>query len=813
MLKNYLKIAIRNLIKHKLFSFINILGLAIGITCCILIILFVNYENCYDKYNEKVNRTYRLVSGASMGNTKINSMYSSAITFSKLLSDFPEIETGVKLLKFDKTPILVGNKSFYESKLFAVDPTFYDVFTIPLLQGDPKTALSEPNCIVLSKNKALKYFGKTDVIGKVITLSINLPTKKGNVDFKISGVSENMPENSHFHYDMLISSTTFPQMLNNTGWWVNNFISYLVLKKGTSKYDFDNKLIAFNKKYMDAFNRQGMGGKSYDDWAANGNYWTYYLQPLTDIHLNSHLDEEIEPNGNSTYTYIFSIIGIIILLIACLNFMNLSTARSSLRAKEVGLRKVVGSSRNKLIFQFLLESVMISIFAIIISLVMVEILLPYYREFVQKPITINYLENIGIIPALILLGLFVGIISGSYPAFVLSSFKPVSVLRKNIIKKSNYFNFRNALVLFQFAISIFLITGTLIVYQQLRYLQNKNLGFDKEQVLVIKNRSTSDQNMSTFKEVLQNNRNIVEVSGSTSLPGTPFYNHLFRADGIEPFTLSICMADYNYQKTLKFEMLKGRFFSKEFPTDAGAVILNEEAVKLLGWDNPLGKSINYSSNNWRDYFHIVGIVKDFHYESLHQKIRPMALFLNGGNFRWAENYISVRIKTGNLPETIKFVKSEWDEFASGVPFEYSFLNEDYDNLYTNEKQTEQLLAVFSFLAIFIACLGLLGLASYIAGLRTKEIGIRKILGASVSGIVLSLSTEFIKWVVLANIIAWPLAYYFMNNWLQNFAYRINISWWVFIFSGSIALLIAFATVSFQAIKAATANPVKSLRYE
>ena len=811
MIKNYLIIAIRNLIKHKLFSFINMLGLAIGITCCILIILFVNYENSYDKYNEKANRIYRVVTSALMGNTKINSMYSSAVTFSKLLSDFPEVETGVKLLKIKTTPVLLGNKSFYESKIFAADNTFYDVFTIPLLHGDPKTALIEPNCIILSRDKALKYFGKTDVVGEYIT--INLPYGKGNVNLKISGVSEIMPENSHFHYDMLISLTTFPRMLSNPEWWANNFISYLILKEGTSKFDFDNKLIAFNKKYMNAFNQKYMGEKSYDDWTAKGNYWTYYLQPVTNIHLNSHLDEELEPNGNSTYTYIFSVIGIIVLLIACINFINLSTARSSLRAREVGLRKVVGSSKNNLIFQFLLESTMISIFATIISLMMVEILLPYYREFVQKPIYINYLENISIVPGLILLGLFIGIISGLYPAFVLSSFKPVVVLKKNLVQKSNKINFRNILVLFQFVTSIFLIAGTLFVYLQLRYLQNKNLGFDKEQVLVIKNSNLIKQNMPTFKEVLKNNSSIAEVSSSTSIPGTPFYNHLFRTDGIEPFQLSIGVCDYNYQKTLKFEMLNGRFFSKEFPTDSYGVILNEQAVKLLGWDDPLGKSINYSFNNWRDYFHIVGVVKDFHYESLHEKIRPMALFLSGGYFRWEDNYISVRVKTGNSSEIIKFIENKWDAFASGVPIEYSFLNEDYNNLYINEKQTEQLLAIFSLLAIIIACLGLLGLASYIVGIRTKEIGIRKVLGASVSGIVLSLSTEFIKWVILANIIAWPIAGFALSKWLQNFAYRIDLNWWVFILSGGIALMTALATVGFQVIKAATANPVEPLRYE
>ena len=803
MLQNYFKIAVRNLIKHKLFSFINIFGLSIGIACSILIILFVNYENSYDQYNLKADRTYRIAVDAMVGNTKINQTYSSAVTFAKLLQDFPEIETGVKIYTLGKTPVIFKDKIFYESEIFAVDSTFYDVFTIPLLHGNPKKVLNEPNTIILSKNSAIKYFGTTDVVGKIITL--DLSRKKGNVDFKICGVSENMPANSHFHYSMLVSLTSFPDQVNNPGWSYNAFISYIVLKNGTSKSKFEEKLKDFTRKYM--------GGEKYDEWVAKGNYWNYYLQPITDIHLDSDLNGEFEPNGSRTYVTIFSIISIFILLIACINFMNLTTAKSSLRAKEIGLRKVVGSDKNKLIFQFLFESIIFSYLALAIALVMVEILLPYFRDFVNRPITLNYFGNMKIILSLLLFGFLIGILSGSYPAFVLSSFKPIMVLKSNSFQKSGRFNFRNILVIFQFAISVFLIAGTIIIYRQLQYLQNRDLGFDKEQVLVVKNPGSIQQKITPFKQALQSYNNIIEVSGSASLPGTEFSNIGFHAEGIDnDFSLNLCVCDYDFLNTLKLEMTKGRFFSKEFASDSCAVILNQKAVDLLGWKDPIGKKINNLSKN-HAVFHVIGVVKNYNYESLHQEIRPMALFYIGGYYDWTEYYISIRVKTGDLAGTIKFVESKWSEFADGAPFEYSFLNEDFDKLYTNEKQTQQLFEIFSFLAIFIASLGLLGLASYVAELRIKEIGIRKVLGASIPGIVFSMSKEFIKWVIVANLVAWPAAYYFMSKWLQDFAYKTDINWWIFIVAGGIALFIALVTTSFHAIKAATANPIESLRYE
>ncbi len=803
MFKNYLKIAIRNLIKHKLFSFINILGLAIGITSCILIILFVNYERSYDQFNIKADRTYRLAVSALIGDTKINQTFSSAITFAKLLQDFPEIETGVKILKAGQIPVIIHDKIFNESKIYAVDSTFYDVFTVPLIHGNPQTALIEPYTAVLSKNTALKYFGSTDVIGNVLTLNLSEINKK--VNFKIDGVSEDMPSNSHFHYNILVSLTSFPDLINNKGWTANNFISYIVLKKVVSEKNLTAKLKEFTRKYM--------GGDKFEAWVAKGNYWRYYFQPVTDIHLNSDLNGEFEPNGNSTYVNIFSLISIFILLIACINFMNLSTARSSLRAKEVGLRKVLGSGKNKLIFQFLFESILLCYLALGFALTMIEVLLPYYSNFINRPISISYFGNIYVFLLLLLLGLLLGIISGSYPAFVLSSFKPITVLKNNAVQKFKRFNFRNILVVVQFAISIFLIIGTIIILRQLQYLHNKNLGFDKEQVMVVKNPGAIEQNIQTFKQSLINYNNIVDVSGSGSLPGTEFSNVGFGAEGVDKtFTLNLCICDYNFQKTLKLEMVKGRFFSKEFPSDSCAVILNQKATDLLGWDNPIGKKINNWSQH-RGIFHVIGVVKNFHYESLHQEIRPMAIFYIDGYYKQTENYISIRFITGDVSKTIKFVESKWNEFASGAPFEFSFLNDDFNNLYKNEMQTEKLFLVFSLLAIFIACLGLLGLVSYIAELRTKEIGIRKVLGASIGRIIFSMLREFVKWVVLANIIAWPAAYYFMNNWLHNFAYRTNINLWIFFLAGAIALLISLITISFQAVKAATANPIESLKYE
>jgi putative ABC transport system permease protein len=804
MIKNYIKIALRNLVKYKGYSFINISGLAIGIACSVLISLFVIYELSFDRFHDKADRIYRIAVRALIGDTKIRQTASSSLTFKKLLEEFPEIEKGIKFLRFGRVPVKLLDKTFYEPKFYAVDSTFFEIFSFPLISGNPETVLVEPNTMVISRDTAIKYFGHTDVVGKILKADFS-SRDKGIRDFKITGISENVPNNSHFYFQILVSSATFPSYINDQGWSSNRFITYLLLKKGTSEKTFNEKLKVFTRKYM--------GGERYDAWVAKGNYWEYYLQPITEIHLNSDLNGEFEANGNATYVYIFSIVSIIILLIACTNFMNLSTAKASLRAKEVGLRKVVGSSRGKLINQFLSESVIMSFFSMLIGIGIIWILLPHYGDLVDRQLNLHFFNIVIVIFALIALSLLVGLVSGSYPAFFLSSFKPTTVLKGTAHKGKGGSLFRNILVIIQFSISIFLIISTITVYQQLRLFQNKRLGFNKEQVLVINNPGSLKKNLAPFKQILRKNPSVLKVSGSTTLPGRGFSNIGFGAEGVEKsFTLNICICDYEYLKTLKLKLAQGRFFSRDFTTDSHAVVINEKAARLLGWDNPIDKRIN----NWykkRGNFTVIGVVKDYHYESLHQEIRPMALFLSGGYYKWTEGCISVRLNTENIPGTIKQIHNIWNRFATGAPFEYSFLDDDYDNLYKNEQQTRILFIIFSILAISLACLGLFGLASFMADRRTKEIGIRKVLGASIPGIVTILNKGFLKLVLVANLLAWPTAWLIMNNWLQNFAYRINLAWWMFIIAAATAFLIALTIISLQTIKAALKNPIDSLRYE
>jgi putative ABC transport system permease protein len=803
MLKNYLKLTFRNLLKHKGFSIINISGLAIGIACSILIMLFVASELSYDKFHHKGDRIYRLAVRALIGNTKIKQTYSSAITFKMLLQDFPEIQEGVKFLNLNNIIVKTDERVFYESNVCAVDANFFNVFSFPLVKGNSETVLHKPNSIVITKEIASKYFGDNHAVGKM--LKIELPGSLGTLDFEITGISENVPDNSHFHYNALISLSSFPDVINNPGWTDNNFVTYIVLKEEASRKGLEAKLPEFTRKYM--------GGDKFDKWVAKGNYWEYFLQPLSGIHLHSDLSGEFEPNGNASYVYIFMVIAVFILLIACINFMNLTTAKSAARAKEVGLRKVVGSSKSKLVKQFLGESIIISFIALALAIVLVEILLPFYSNLIGRSIEIHYFDNFTIIPLLIALALFVGLLSGSYPAFFLSAFKPISILKGKLKKGVKSIWLRNTLVIFQYSISIVLIIGTIVVYKQLIFLQNEKLGFDKEHVIVVKNPQALGENIVPFKEKLLQHSDIQHVSISHRIPGKTLNNIGFGAEEVnENFTLNLCCCDPDFKDVMKLEMAEGRFFSRNFPTDSSAIILNEAALKLFGWSEPINKKLN-DWGNPRNIFHVIGIVKDFHYESMHQKVRPMGFLFLNGSYKWKPNYISVRVNPGNISHTLQSIEKTWDAFSPKLPLEYSFLDEDYNRLYKNELQTRQLFIIFSFLAIFIACLGLLGLASFMAEQRTKEIGIRKALGATVNHITLMLSKDFTLWVLLANLVAWPIAYLSMHQWLQDFAYRIKISWWMFVFAGILTFIMALITVSFQVLRAAKKNPMESLQYE
>ncbi len=804
MFKNYLKIAFRNLIRFKVYSLINVFGLAIGIAACILILFFVRDELSYDKFNDKAERIYRVHSRGKLLGNDLNMAVSPAPLGETLGRDFPEVIQSTRLVYNANVLIRYKDNVFNETKFFWADSTIFDVFTIPFIKGNPKTALDEPHAIVLTETVAKKYFGNEDPIDKIMNMEDGTP-------YTVRGVVRDCPTNSHFHYDMFASLSSWGGSERNTYWVSNNFYTYILLRKGASASDLQKKLPEFAKKYAGPQLQQFLG-ITYDEAKKRGYVYEFLMQPLLGIHLNSHLDYELEPNSDIRYVYIFSIIAGFILLIACINFMNLTTARSSTRSKEVGIRKVLGSNKARLVKQFLTESILLTFFAVLIAVVLVEVFLPSFGRLAGKDLHTNFIDTLIAIPALLITVLFVGFLAGSYPAFFLSSFQPVKVLKGKLGETKGSW-LRSGLVVFQFAITIILFACTLIVYNQMKFVQDKNLGFDKEHVLVIQRAWALEDHAQTFKDELLQNSNIVSASNTDNLPGKIFGQTVFKPEDAplsQQYPLAIMSTDYDFPKTLGIELSSGRYFSKDNSTDTSAIILNEEAVKLMELKDPLGKRLMMLDNeNNNRFFTIIGILKDFNYESLHQKIKSLAIFLDKGK----TTYLPVRIRPNDISKTISFIQDKWKKYVPGKPFEYFFLDEDFDRLYQSEQKTGQIFTAFSVLAIFIACLGLFGLTAFTVERRIKEIGIRKVLGASISTIVFLISKEFLKWVLIANIIAWPVAYYFMSNWLDNFAYKVEITIGVFILSAVIALLIALITVSSQTIKAATANPVKSLRYE
>ena len=797
MLRNYLKIALRNIKHQKAYSFINILGLAIGMACGILILLFVQFELSYDRFHEKKDRIYRVAVKAMIGDSRIAQTHTPAILTQTFYQEYPEVEISLRTQPFHRgVEVRSEEKTFNEYRVVSSDPEFFQMFSFPLLSGEVKTVLKEPNSVVISSSMAQKYFNDMDPMGQVLTIAGD--------DFQVTGVMADMPANSHFHFDILVSIVTFSG-INSTNWHANNYRTHILLHENISRKDFETKLPDLVRRFM-------FRTSNYDEWAQNGNFWEYYLQPLPDIHLHSDLKGEFEPNGNAAYVAIFFIIAICILLLAAVNYITLSTARSANRAREVGLRKVSGATSGQLMRQFLSESVLTSLIALIVAMVLVHLLLPFFGDMVQRQLTVPYRSVPWFVPGLLGLAVGIGILSGVYPSLFLSSFQPVTVLKGRLQSASKNASLRHALVFFQFAISIALLIGTCIVQQQLTFLMSKDLGFSKAQVLVVKTPTPLGVKSAPFKETLRRNPAILEVSGSNTLPGKSHANCLVEPEGCDQgITLNISLCEPEFQNVLQLKMARGRFFSREFGTDTTAVILNQTAANLLAWEEPIGKIITPGSGV---PFHVIGVVQDYHFESLHQMVRPAALGLLSGAWDWwPEHFISLRIQTQNLSGTLDYVKSTWDRFNPGKPLEYTFLDDNYATLYNNEKRTGRLFSVFSGLAIFIACLGLFGLASLATEQRTKEIGIRKVLGASIHGLMGLLFRDLVRWVVLANILAWPVAYSFMNKWLQNFAYRIDPSVWIFILSGLVTLTIAILTVSYQTIKAATANLVESLRYE
>jgi len=803
MIRNYLRVALRNLAKYRALSAINIFGLSIGLACCILIFLFDQYELSYDRFYAQADRIYRATLRGVINNAILNGANTPAPMAAALVREMPEVENATRVINLGFPVIRYKDKVFSEERFFWSDSNFFQIFDLPFVEGNPRTALTQPNSVVISESMAKKYFGDEEPIGKILNSDKRL-------DYRVTGVVKNVPANSHFHFDFM---ATYAPRGDEQIWLSNNFYTYFLLREGAGFDGFQEKFTSMVNKYIGPQVKQFIG-ISFEQWmSSGGNQYTYVVEPMTSIHLQSHLPHEIEANGDSDYVYIFSFIAMAILLIACINFMNLSTARSERRAKEVGIRKTLGSNRSQLIGQFLAESVMMSAIAVGCALIFVEMALPFFNDLSGLDIRLKFFEPVYMMPLLIIFTLGVGIIAGSYPAFFLSSFQPVTALKSDS-KGGNRKSFlRGTLVILQFAISIVLSIGTFIVYTQLNYIQNRKLGFDKEQVIIVNKTDDIGAHISAFKSALLRNTKVISASNSTSIPGSNFSDSAFKLEGSDgaqtrDFITLIC--DLDFLQTYQMDMSQGRFFSADFPSDSGAVVINETAAQALGLKEPLGKSL-MDFNQPPNRYQIIGVVKNFNFESLHQPLRPLVIRLFQAN--GFGKYVAVKVAPGNYTETLSFLETTWRQFADNQAFEYNFFDQHMEHLYLAEQRSGKLISIFSALAILIACLGLLGLVAFVTEQRTKEIGIRKVMGASVGEIVFLLSKEFTKWVLIANILAWPLAYYGTTRWLQDFAYRIDVGVSPFILAGVLALLIALMTVSYQAIKAATANPVEALKYE
>ena len=806
MIKNYLKIAWRNLVKNKVFSIINITGLATGLACFILIALYVVDELSYDRYNNNADNIYRVHSDIKFGGTALHMAVTPDPMGADLKSDYPDVEQFTRIYASSGSKLIRKGSQFIEEQHVAnVDSTFFDVFTLPAVAGDTKTALNDPNTVVITESAAKKYFGNGDPMGKTV--------EADNVLYKVTAVIKDMPQHSHFNFDLLFSMDNVDYNFGN--YLSNNFQTYISLRKGTDYKAFEKNFDQFIEKYIMPQAKQYMQVGSMEDFKKSGNSMQYSLMPLKDIHLHSDRTAELSVNGNIQYVYIFSAVALFILLIACINFMNLSTARSSARAKEVGIRKVLGTERKTLIRQFLTESILTTTISMLIALGIAWLVLPFFNSIAAKSISFNSLVNVQLLPCLLLLPLVVGIIAGIYPAFFLSGFKPIAVLKGKINTGFRKSNFRSSLVVVQFFTSIVLIISTVIVYNQLHYIQTKKLGFNKDQVLVIDGAGALKDKATAFKNDVLAMPGVTKgtlsgylpVSNSSRNDNTFFMNPVM--DQKNGFNMQTWVIDYDYLQTMGMEMVKGRNFSKDFGSDSSATILNESAAKASGYDDPIGKKLYQpDGKGGNTSYTVIGVVKNFNYESLKQNIGPLSFFL--GKSPWLASF---KINTPDLQGLVKGIETKWRSMAPGMPFSYRFLDDSFDEMYRTEMRIGKIALAFAILAILIACLGLFGLSTYMAEQRTKEIGIRKVLGATAANLAGMLSRDFLRLVLIAAIIAFPIAWWAMHTWLQDFAYRIDISWWVFVVAAVVALLIALLTVSFQAVKAALANPVKSLRTE
>ncbi|HVW95077.1 MAG TPA: ABC transporter permease [Mucilaginibacter sp.] len=807
MIKNYIKTAFRNLLKNKGFTFINVFGLALGLATCLLIIFFVFDELSYDRFNVNADRIYRVDNNIKFGGNENVYAVSPAPTAAAMKADFPEIEKVARFRNNGGNQVKKGKQNIVEARMVYADNSIFDIFTLPMINGSKENALTEPHTVVITEKIARKYFNSTNVVGQTLTFN-------DSTLFKITAVLKDIPKQSHFNFDFFLAMPGLEESKENA-WLSNNFNTYVLLKKGADIKKLEAKMPEFMIRHAGP-QLESMIHLSFKEFEKAGNYYRLSFFPLKDIHLYSNAVAELDANGDIKYVYIFSAVAIFILLIACVNFMNLSTARSSNRAKEVGVRKVLGSPRKHLIAQFLTESILVTLFATVIAILAAWLFLPVFNNMSGKELVITGQIISWLLPTLLILIIVIGCLAGSYPALYLSAFNPIEVLKGKVAAGFKGSIFRNILVVFQFGISIFLIIGTLVIYNQLKYIQSKDLGYDRDHVMIVRNVWSLGNGAKSFRDEVKNLAGVQNASLSGALPTGGYGNSTtFFKDPVlnqkRAILTQVWPADENYLPTLSIKLVKGRNFSKDMSTDTAGLIINEAAANYLAFANPVGQFL-YSPDDRMGktikQYHIIGVVRNFNFRSLKDNITPLM-------FRMDEDRgaVTVRIRSANIPGIIQQVRNKYDSFSPTQAFAYSFMDEDFDSLYRSEQRIGSISVAFTSLAIVIACLGLFGLAAYAAEQRVKEIGIRKVLGANISTIVTMLSKDFIILVLISILCATPIAWWAMHSWLQGFAYRQNIQFWILAAAGGGAIIIAFITISFQSVKAALTNPVKSLKSE
>jgi putative ABC transport system permease protein len=807
MIRNYLKIALRYMSRQRGFSLINISGLTIGIACSLLIILYIIDEVQFDTFHADNDRIYRVAFEGQLQGKSLQTTLTGFPVAKALREELPDIESTIRMARWATFPVRFQEKTFTERYLLLSDPNLFRFFSLKLIEGHPDSVLNGPRKIVMSESAAKRYFdykGKGDLtpIGKTLELA------QGYVA-KVTGIAEDPPVNSHFHFSLILSLSSWEQS-EATGWVSGKVITYFKTKTRVSDRELAANVNDLIRKKADQEIQQ-LRNLTPGEFNAQGNSLRYFIQPLRSIHLHSDLEEEIENNGSIEYIYLFGCIAVFITLLACINFMNLTTAQSASRAKEVAVRKAVGAHHNRLIAQFLLESYFYVFIAVILASSILLIALAPFNFFTGKELTISTLLQPAFLVGIILFVLITGLVAGSYPSFYLTHYSPVEVLKGNLRAKLRSYGIRNVLVVFQFMISAGLIIATLVVYQQLQFVQHANLGFDKQNLVNLLHTRNLGKDGKKFKDELLNNPEIIAASYCNRLPPNVDWQSVFRPEGVEKdFLLAVYEMDYDHLKTLGYPLADGRFFSTRYPDDSLKIILNQRAAEKLKLRDFEGKKIFslYDQPNGR-VREVIGILKDFNFQSLRDTIQPMAVVL-GHEPNWE---MAIRVKEGSLEKSVSIIEKLWKKYAPNAPFEYTLLEKNFSEKLKTERRIGFLFLVFTGLAIIIACLGLFGLAAFTADQHRKQIGIRKVMGATVGDLVGMLNRDFMKLVLIANLLAWPLTWLIMNRWLDQFAYHIVIPWWIFMLAGTITVLIAFLSVSFQAFKAASGNPVNSLRNE